>query len=78
MDNSHDKCFFKIERETSKYNKYMKWHLIYYREDMSVLASHFTKTEREAMENVKQSKEIGERGFPIGNRITYTTYDEIV
>ena len=77
MDNCYNKGFYEIKRETSKYNKYMKWHLIFYREDKSMLASEYFRTEKEARASVEHSIWRGAQGFPIGNRMSYTSYQAI-
>ncbi len=57
---------YTLKRETSKYNKYMKWHLtFYYEEGGAVLSSEWFKTERQARESVDRMKT--RDPFPIGN-----------
>ncbi len=68
------KVFYTIKRETSKYNKYMKWHLELFREDKTLLSSEYTKTQKEAKRIIERAVNSGKRGFPIGNRMTYTNY----
>ena len=70
-----NKAYYEIKRETSKYNKYMKWHVIYYYDDTkNVLSSMYFRTEKEAKYDVDHSIWKGKEGFPIGNRISYTDY----
>jgi len=54
------KVEYEIKRETSKYNKNMKWHLIYY-SDLGKRSEWF-KTEKEAKKHVKNSIERGKEG----------------
>jgi len=57
---------YRIVRETSKYNKYMKWHLTFYHADeKTILSSGWFKTEREAKESVDRMEK--RDPFPIGN-----------
>ncbi len=72
-----DKTFYTVTRETSKYNKYMKWHLQYYRENKTLLASQWFKTQKEAIARVDHSIWRGKQGFPIGNRMSYTDYEPL-
>ena len=65
---------WKINRETSKYNKYMKWHLELFRTDNSRLSSMFFKTRKEAIASIERSIYRGNQGFPIGDSIYYTEY----
>jgi hypothetical protein len=64
---------FKIVRETSPYNKYIKWFCRQYTEDGSPISSFGYKTEREARESVTNS----ERYFPVGDRLVEIIYQEI-
>jgi len=65
---------YKITRETSKYNKYMKWHLEYFRDNNSGLSSNWFKTQKEAIQNVERAIYRGKKGFPIGDRLSFTDY----
>ena len=53
MKEIHNKGFWEIRRETSKYNKYMKWHILFYDDQMQILASDWTKTKKEAQQKVE-------------------------
>ena len=77
MEKTHDKAYYTLKRETSKYNKYMKWHVQYYRFDKSLLSSIYFKTRKLAQYNIERSISRGSHGFPIGNRMTYTSYSEL-
>ena len=46
---------YKIIRETSKYNKYIKWFAECYREDNSLLSRCGYRTEKEARHSVNPS-----------------------
>ena len=65
---------YDIKRETSKYNKYMKWNLNLFKEDGSNFGSRFFKTERDAKEYIELAKFEGLKGFPIGDRMAYYQY----
>lgn len=69
--------FYKITRETSKYNKRMKWHIVFTTKDGSVFSSDWEPTQKEAIATVELAKWNGKRGFPIGDRIFYTDYEEL-
>ena len=69
--------FYEIKRETSKYNKYMKWHVSMFREDKSLLSSEHFKTQKEAISSIDRAKWRGQRGFPIGDKLFYTNYEEV-
>jgi hypothetical protein len=75
--NMPNKAFVSLKRETSKYNKYMKWHVEYFRDDMSPLASQWYKTQTQAEQAIETSIWKGQKGFHIGNRISYTEYHRI-
>ena len=60
-----------IIRETSKYNKYMKWHVVYNRDDETQLASQWFKTRKAAVESVTQKRS----PLPVGNGFTMTFYN---
>ncbi len=64
---------FEIKRESSQYNKYLKWHIICYREDGSMLSSEYTTTKKIAYQKVCNDK----KPLPIGNRLVKTNYVEI-
>ena len=70
-------AFVKLSRETSKYNKYMKWHVEYFRNDMSPLSSEWFRTQKRAKEAMEKAIDTGKRGFPIGNHLSYTEYQVI-
>ncbi len=72
-----NKAFYQIKRETSKYNKYMKWHLELFRENKTLLSSEYFRTEREALASIERSKQTGKEGFPIGDHLSYTDYTEM-
>ncbi|MBK7380432.1 MAG: hypothetical protein IPJ03_15870 [Ignavibacteriales bacterium] len=63
---------FEVIRETSHYNKYIKWFLKCYREDGSLLSVTGHKTEKEARSRVVNSSTL----MPIGDRFTQITYKE--
>ncbi len=71
----HQTIYFKVVRETSKYNKYMKWHVICYRSDKeTLLSSDYAKTKQQAHDKCKQTRPI-----PIGDdRLLITTYEELI
>ena len=65
--------YFRVIRETSKYNKYMKWHLLCYRSDKTTtLSSEYTKTRQQAYDIAKQS-----RPLAVGDRLQITIYQEL-
>jgi len=72
-----NKAYYTLKRETSKYNKYMKWHVQYYRYDKTPLASNWFKTQKEAQYHVDHSIWRGKQGFAIGDRISFTEYEEL-
>jgi len=65
---------YKIVRETSKYNKYIKWFAKCYREDGSSLSSCGYRTEKEA----RQSVIIKENPTRIGNRLIKIELKEVL
>ena len=69
-----NKAYYTIKRETSKYNKHMKWHVEFYRDDKTPLASEWFKTQKQAQWCIDHSIWRGKQGFPIGNHISYTEY----
>ncbi len=71
---SHNVGYYEFKRETSKYNKYMKWHVVYYLDDKTPLASDWFRTEREAQESIEKAIYRGKAGFPIGEMMSYTEY----
>ena len=72
-----NKAYYTLKRETSKYNKYMKWHVEYYRDDKTLLASDWFKTQKAAKQNIELSIYRGKKGFPIGDRMSFTEYEEL-
>jgi len=72
-----NKVYYTIKRETSKYNKYMKWHLELYHEDKSLLSSEYCKTRKLAQNIIDRAIDRGRKGFPIGNRLSYSEYFEM-
>ena len=72
-----NKISYKITRKTSKYNKYMKWQLELFRKDNTRLSSQYFKTQKAAMESIKRAIYRGQKGFPIGNRLSYTDYIQL-
>ena len=69
-----NKEIYEIVRESSKYNKYIKWFLRTYNENMKQLSSAGYKTRREAEEAVERMVKRGKEGFPIGDHLSYTEY----
>ena len=69
-----DKIYYQLKRETSKYNKYMKWHLSYFREDKSLLSSDWFRTEKSAQSAIELANWNAKRGFPIGDKIIFYEY----
>jgi hypothetical protein len=69
-----NKVFYEIVRETSKYNKYIKWFLRTYHDDMKLLSSCGYRTRREAEKHMASMIEIGKEGFPIGDHLAYYEY----
>ncbi len=69
-----NKAFYEIVRETSQYNKYIKWFLRTFHADMKLLSSTGYRTRREAQEAVERMIEIGKEGFPIGDHLSFTEY----
>ena len=55
-----------IKRETSKYNKYMKWHIETHI-DGQLISSEYTKTKPEAMRKLTAPA----RPMPIGDKIAF-------
>jgi len=62
---SISKAFYEIKRETSKYNKYMKWHLIEHLETGSICSNYF-KSKNQCLNYINKSRE----PLPIGDRIS--------
>jgi len=52
-----------IKRETSKYNKYMKWHVETVYNETGSTSSNYFKTKREAVEHINEPH----RPCPVGN-----------
>lgn len=70
-----DKRPYELRRETSQYNKYMKWRVIfYYSIGGTILASDYFRTRREAEYRIERMIRQGKEGFPIGNKIIYSDY----
>jgi hypothetical protein len=63
---------YKIVRETSKYNKYIKWFARTYRPDGSLLSSFGYRTQREARESIPKDGDV-----KIGDRTVRYEYREI-
>jgi hypothetical protein len=61
---------YKIIRETSKYNKYIKWFVETYYKTGEVLSRFGYRTEKEARNSVRENE------LPIGNRLVKTIYIE--
>ena len=61
---SHSTC--EILRETSKYNKYMKWHVVTKSEACGLIASEYFKTKPEALRRINKPCQ----PMPIGDRLT--------
>lgn len=74
MKESHNTIYYEIVRETSKYNKYIKWFYRSYREDGTPIYSGGYRTQKEAQAFHERAVEIGKNGFPIGGMMSYTTY----
>ena len=72
-----NKVFYTLKRETSQYNKYMKWHVGYYRDNKTTLASMWFRTQCEAQADVDRSISRGKKGFLIGDRISFTEYSAL-
>ena len=74
MNTMNAKFFYEVKRETSKYNKYMKWKVSFLREDKTQVSSLWYKTQKEALNSIELAKYNGQKGFPIGNKIYFTDY----
>ena len=59
------KAVCSLKRETSKYNKYMKWHLIQTSENGSISSQYF-KTKPETLRHLHKPH----RPMPIGNHMS--------
>ena len=77
MEKSFNKLSYTAKRETSEYNKYMKWHLELFRDDKSRLASQYFKTQNEMNRHIDRMVYRGKKGFPIGNHLSFTEYTQI-
>lgn len=77
MKTTANKVWFKLSRQSSPYNPSLKWHVEYYRENKTLLASQYFKTRKEAQANIDCTIEQGIAGFPIGDRLPYTTYEQL-
>jgi len=69
---SISKANYSITRETSQYNKYMKWHLIINFEN-GAKASNFFKTQKETIESVMALR----RPLPIGDNMALSYYQQV-
>lgn len=69
-----NQVLYEIIRETSKYNKYIKWFLRTYHVDKRLLSSTGYRTRKGAEEATQKMIEQGKRGFPIGDHISHTDY----
>jgi len=65
---------YRITRENSKYNKYIKWFARCYRNNGEELSSFGYRTEKEARKSIDTLRGI----FPIGNREINYVYKEII
>ena len=65
--------YYKIIKETSKYNKYIKWFVKCYRKNGEEVSSFGYKTEKEARNSIDVLRGI----FPIGNREINYIYEEV-
>jgi len=74
MKESHNTIYYEIVRETSKYNKSIKWFYRTYLHDGTPASSCGYKTQKGAQAVHDRAVDIGKRGFPIGDRMSYTTY----
>ena len=78
MANSFNKCSYTAKRETSQYNKRMKWHLETFRGDGgSLYSSQYFKTQKEMNQHIERMIYRGKEGFPIGNYLSFTEYTQI-
>ena len=68
---SVSRATYEIRRETSQYNKYMKWHLVARFQNGS-LSSNYFKTRRQAIECITKPQ----RPLPIGDRMCLTYYQK--
>ena len=71
---THNTIYFEIIRETSKYNKYIKWFYRSYLEDGRPICSLGYRTQKEAQAFHDRAVETGKKGFPIGDKISHTIY----
>jgi len=74
MDQVYNTAYYTVKRETSEYNKYMKWHVLFYREDRTLLSSQHFKTQKDAQYCITHAIWKGQQGFPIGNHLSFTKY----
>jgi hypothetical protein len=68
MKRKQIKQMFRIVRETSAYNKYIKWFARIFREDGTEISSCGYKTQREARESIlarNHNFEIGNKGYTV-------------
>lgn len=71
MEKTYQTIKYQITRKTSKYNKYMKWHIECFRSDGTVLSSDYAKTRKEAEMRVSDPVQ----PLPVGNRLLFTHYE---
>ncbi len=73
METIYQTIYYIIERETSKYNKYMKWHLICFEsKNLNVISKEYTKTKKDALALVAKPHPL-----PVGDRLLVTSYHEL-
>lgn len=70
MEETHQTIKYRITRETSRYNKYMKWHVECFHDNGKLLSSNHTKTKKEAEMRMSRPP----RPIPVGNRLLFTHY----
>ena len=73
MKKIHQTIKYRITRKTSKYNKYMKWHIECFRSDGTILSSDYAKTQKEAKMRVSNPS----KPLPIGIELLFTHYESI-
>ena len=74
MKMKKNQAFCEIVRETSAYNKYIKWFVRTYLRDMTLVSSCGYSTKRQAEEHIETMIKIGREGFQIGDHLSYTEY----
>lgn len=65
---------WEIVRETSKYNKRIKWYYRTYLDDGTMVSSTGCRTKDEAQSTHDHMVYIGKEGFHIGNHVKYVDY----